>query len=263
MGILNVTPDSFSDGGTYATEAAACARVDELLAEGADVIDVGGESTRPGSTRVPPAEQRRRVEPAIRHAHACGAMVSVDTTSREVAAAALDVGASIVNDVSCLADPELASIAASRSAALIIMHSRGSMEKMAGFSAVPENAYPDPALEVSLELAAARDRAVRAGLSADMVLVDPGLGFHKSARHSYAVMKGLASLVGLGAPVVIGASRKSFLSRDVDAPATSRIGGSIAACLAGARAGAVVLRVHDVLATRQALAVEAAIEGGG
>ncbi|MCC6648198.1 MAG: dihydropteroate synthase [Polyangiaceae bacterium] len=259
MGVLNVTPDSFSDGGVCEGERAACARVDELMGEGADLIDVGGESTRPGAAPVPAGEQRRRVEPAIRHARARGAVVSIDTTSRDVAAAALDLGASIVNDVSCLADVGLAALTASRGAALIVMHSRGSMEAMRGFSDVPEDAYSDVALEVALELAAARERAVRAGMPPELVLLDPGLGFHKSARHSYAVLARLPSLVGLGAQVVVGASRKSFLARDVGGSPTSRLGGSVAAALAAARAGAAVVRVHDVHATRQALAVDAAL----
>lgn len=258
-----MTPDSFSDGGQFDGEREACARVEALLAEGADVIDVGGESTRPGAAPVAPKEQRRRVEPAIRHAHALGATVSIDTTSREVAAAALDVGASIVNDVSCLGDAELATLCASRDAAIIIMHSRGSMTTMAGFSTVPEDTYRDPGLEVATALAAAKTRAVKAGMADELVMLDPGLGFHKSANHSYALLKTLPSLVALGAPVVVGASRKSFLSRDVASPPAERMGGSIAASIAAARAGAMMLRVHDVLATRQALAVDAAIAGGG
>ncbi len=263
MGVVNVTPDSFSDGGLHSDERAACARVDQLLAEGADVIDVGGESTRPSSTPVPATEQRRRIEGVVRHGHARGAIVSVDTSSREVAAAALDLGAALINDVSCLADVGLAAVTASRGAGLVVMHSRGSMQVMPGFSSAPEDSYSDAALEVSLELAAARDRAVQAGVQTELVLVDPGLGFHKSARHSYAVLKGLPALVGLGAPVVVGASRKSFLSRDVEAPPGARLGGSVAAALFAARAGAAMLRVHDVLATRQALAVDASIEAGG
>lgn len=263
MGVLNVTPDSFSDGGRFVDGPSWRARVDAMLEEGVDIIDVGGESTRPRAPRVPATEQMARVlEPIRWAARERGAVVSVDTTEPAVAAAALDAGAAIVNDVSCLADLELARVAASARATLVIMHSRGPMASMAGFSVAAEDAYADVVSDVAHALGDARGRAVAAGVPEGDVWLDPGLGFHKSAAHSYALLRSLSTLVALGAPLVVGASRKSFLARDVAAEPADRIGGSIAAALAAVRAGASVLRVHDVRATRQALAVDAAIRGG-
>ncbi len=261
MGVLNVTPDSFSDGGRYLASEAAEGRIEALLDEGADVIDVGGESTRPGAVPVPADEQLARVLGPIRAACQRGAVVSVDTTSPAVARGACEAGAVIINDVSCLADPGLARVARDQGAWLLVMHSRGAMGSMAGFSAYPEGGYGDVVAEVHDELARARGRALAEGLDPGRFWVDPGLGFHKSAAHSYALLRGLERLADLG-PVVVGASRKSFLARDVAAPPAERLGGTVAACLAGARRGAAALRVHDVRAVRQALAVAAAIEGG-
>lgn len=258
MGILNATPDSFSDGGRYPSEAALAQRIDELLAEGADVIDIGGESTRPGAPPVSADEQKARVLGAVASASRRGALVSIDTTLPEVAAAACAAGARIVNDVSCLADRALARVAREHQAALLIMHSRGSMTAMAGFSSYPAHGYDDVVGEVHDELARARRAALDEGLAPEQVWVDPGLGFHKSAEHSYALLRHLERLSDLG-PVVVGASRKSFLARDVTAAPAERLGGTVAACLAAARRGAAMLRVHDVRAVRQALAVERAI----
>ena len=151
MGVLNVTPDSFYDGGRHATPEAAARRIDELLAEGADILDIGGESSRPGAEPVPAAEQIRRIEPAVRYAVDRGALVSVDTTSPEVAEHALRLGAVLVNDVSCLADPELAAVCARFGSGLVIMHSRGPMSKMPGFSQYPETGYRDVVAEVDAE----------------------------------------------------------------------------------------------------------------
>jgi dihydropteroate synthase len=260
MGVLNVTPDSFSDGGRYLSKEDARARIDRLLEEGATIIDVGGESTRPGARPVSAPEQIARTLDAVRYAaQERGAIVSIDTTSPDVAVAALEAGAQVVNDVSCLADPRLAEVAASRGALLVIMHSRGAMAEMPGFSTYASDAYGDIVEDVARELSAARDRAVGAGVSRDDVFLDPGLGFHKNASHSYELLARLSELSSLGAPLVVGASRKSFLARDLGVPAKDRIGGSIAAALSAARSGAAVLRVHDVLETRHALAVEAAI----
>ncbi|RYE94685.1 MAG: dihydropteroate synthase [Myxococcales bacterium] len=259
MGILNVTPDSFSDGGRYLDPSAADARVAQLLDEGADLIDIGGESTRPGSTAIDADEQLRRVLGPVARAAAAGAIVSIDTTLPAVARAACEAGAVIVNDVSCLADPDLARVAREADGWLLVMHSLGAMAAMPGFSSSPESLYKDVVAEVTSALASARARALAAGLPADRFWVDPGLGFHKSAAHSYALLRHLESLRALG-PVVVGASRKSFLARDVAAPPDGRLGGTVAAGLAAARRGAAVLRVHDVRAMRQALAVERAIE---
>jgi dihydropteroate synthase len=259
MGVLNVTPDSFSDGGNY-TEADSCRlQIDRLLAEGADVLDIGGESTRPGAHAVPADEQIARVREAVRYAVAQGAIVSIDTTLPAVAEVALGLGATIVNDVSCLADVELARVVARHGHAdLIVMHSRGSMTTMPGFSQQPSTSYTDVVSEVARELGAARARALAVGVPEAALYADPGLGFHKSAEHSYTLLRRLRDLSSLG-PLVVGASRKSFLNRDVATPPADRLGGTIAACLVARQLGAAVLRVHDIAAVRQAFAVTDAL----
>lgn len=254
MGICNVTPDSFSDGGLHLSAEAARARVDALLAEGADVIDVGGESTRPGSTPVPAREQLARVLEVVRYA-ATKACVSIDTTSPEVAAACLDAGASVVNDVSCLRDEGLAKVAAANGAALVLMHARATQAAMTGFSAWPDDAYGDVVSDVLREWGDAASRAERLGVARDALVMDPGLGFAKNARHSTELLRRTAELVrALDVPVLVGASRKSFLAAaDRDAAPAERLGASVAAAVFAARAGAAMLRVHDVRATRQAI----------
>jgi len=253
LAVLNVTPDSFYDGALYQHVDRARHRIDQLLEEGADIIDVGPESTRPGSTPVSPREQLERAAPVITHAVQCGALVSIDTTNAEVARAALELGAHLVNDVSCLANPELAKVAARFEADLIIMHSRGSMANMAGFSAYAEHAYSDVVAEVQREWALAQRRALSEGLTMSRVWFDPGLGFHKSAQHSWTLLRQLEEFESLGAPMVVGPSRKSFLGTlDGSAP-SGRLGGTIAACLRAVDAGASMLRVHDVHDVKQAL----------
>jgi dihydropteroate synthase len=262
MGVCNVTPDSFSDGGRYLGAAEACARVEELVAEGADFVDVGGESTRPGAPPVPAREQLARVLDVVRCAVERGACVSIDTASAEVAAACLDAGACLVNDVSCLRDPELARVAAGAGAAYVLMHARGTQEQMRGFSEYDDDAYGDVVADVLREWGEAAARAEQAGLARDALLMDPGLGFAKNARQSMELLRRTAELVrGIQAPVVIGASRKSFLAQiDPDARPTERVGASIAAALHAAGAGASVLRVHDVRATRQSLDLVSAVK---
>jgi len=253
--VLNVTPDSFYDGGRYASEAEARARIDRLLAEGATVIDIGAESSRPGSEPVPAGVQIDRLKAALRYAVERGAVTSVDTTSPEVAERALALGARIVNDVSCLADAELARVTAQAGATLVLMHSRGPMSKQAGFSLYPDSGYGDVVADVRAEWRAARDRAVAAGLPREDVWFDPGLGFAKNARQSFELLARLAELTDEGVPIVVGASRKSFIaSVDGSAP-EDRLGGTIAAGLLAVERGASVLRVHDVLPARQALDV--------
>jgi dihydropteroate synthase len=253
MGICNVTPDSFSDGGRYLDADAARARVDELVSEGADLIDVGGESTRPGAAPVPAREQLQRVLAVVRYAADRGACVTVDTTSPEVAAPCLDAGACAVNDVSCLRDEELARVTAASGAALLLMHARGTQDQMRGFSQYPDDAYGDVVDDVLREWGEAADRAVAAGLARAALVMDPGLGFAKNARHSLDLLARTGELVErLDVPVAIGASRKSFLG-DRDAPPSARIGASIAAAIHAAAAGAAIVRVHDVRATRQAI----------
>jgi len=256
MGVLNVTPDSFYDGGRYTSESAVLARIDELIGEGADVIDIGGESSRPGAEPVSGAEQIRRIEPAVRHALERGrALVSIDTTSAEVAARMLELGAHLINDVSCLADPELARLSARHGALLVVMHSRGPMSKMKGFSKYPEDGYADVVGEVRSELESARARALAAGMPASDVIWDPGLGFSKSARQSFELIARLGELAAGGVPIAIGPGRKSFIASLDQAPAEKRLGGTVAACLCAVEHGARMLRVHDVAEVGQALAV--------
>jgi dihydropteroate synthase len=262
MGILNVTPDSFSDGGAHLPAEAARARIDALLAEGADLLDIGGESSRPGSEPVPAPVQIERIEPAVRHALARGAVVSVDTASPEVANFVLELGAHAINDVSCLNDVELGAVAARHEAVLIVMHSRGPMSQMSGFSEYPDAGYRDVVGDVLAEWRSARDRAVAAGMPGEHVWLDPGLGFAKNARHSCELLARAAELSGEGVPVVLGPSRKSFLAAADGAPPGERLGGTIAACLLAVERGASVLRVHDVFAVRQALDVARAASPG-
>lgn len=255
MGVLNVTPDSFFDGGRYASPESARAQVDRLIAEGADILDIGAESSRPGAEPVPAAEQIDRLDASLRHAVSRGAVVSIDTTSPEVAERALALGARMVNDVSCLADPELASVTARAGATLVLMHARGPMSAQRGFSQYPDAGYADVTREVRAEWRSARDRAVNAGLAPEDVWLDPGLGFAKNARQSFELLARLDELAEEGVPVVVGPSRKSFIAAVDGAPAEERLGGTIAACLLAAERGARVLRVHDVRAVRQAFGV--------
>jgi len=262
MGVLNVTPDSFSDGGLYMGPEQAKKRVDELLAGGADLIDIGGESTRPGAPSVSAEEQIGRIEHALVYAaRERRALVSVDTTSSQVARYALSQGAAVVNDVSCLADDELARVVAESGGSLVIMHARGPMSQMPGFSNAPANAYGDIVRDVEIEWRVARERAVRQGLCEDEIVFDPGLGYMKNALHSLELLRRLGEFEKIGAPILVGPSRKSFIAKTTgrDAPPSERLGGTIAACLAAVDGGAAILRVHDVFEVRQALVVHQAI----
>jgi len=264
MGVCNVTPDSFSDGGLHFTHQAARDRVDELIAQGADVIDVGGESTRPGAVPVPADAQIGRVLDAVRYAASRGACVSIDTADPGVAAVALEAGACAVNDVSCLRDDGLARIVAGARAAYVLMHARGTQSAMPGFSRYPDGAYADVVRDVVAEWEEAALRACSLGVAREALVMDPGLGFAKNARQSGELLARVGEIVrAVGAPVAIGASRKSFLTMvERDAPPGERIGASIAAALHAARAGAAMLRVHDVRATRQAIDLDRALTGG-
>jgi len=255
MGVLNVTPDSFFDGGRYVEAEAARARVDRLLTDGADIIDLGAESSRPGAVAVPAAAQLDRLSAALEYAVSRGAVVSIDTTNPEVADHALRRGARLLNDVSCLADPELADAAARHRATLVLMHARGAVGQMKGFSDYPDAGYADVVADVRAEWRAARDRATARGLAPEDVWLDPGIGFAKNARQSFELLGRLEELTREDVPVVVGPSRKSFIAAVDGAPAEDRIGGTIAACLLAAERGARVLRVHDVKDVRQALGV--------
>jgi dihydropteroate synthase len=256
MGVCNVTPDSFSDGGRYLDRDRAQARVAQLIAEGADIIDIGGESTRPGSQPVPAKEQLARVLEIVRWA-AERVCVSIDTTSPEVAAACLDAGAHAVNDVSLLADPELASVTAGSGAALVLSHARAPQASMSGPGGWPLSAYDDVVREVLADWERAAQTAAEHGLPREALVMDPGLGFSKASRHSLELLRRARELVaGVGpdVPVLIGASNKSFLTLvDRDASASDRVGASVHAAVHAARCGVHIVRVHEVRATRQAL----------
>ncbi|MGH7575373.1 MAG: dihydropteroate synthase, partial [Longimicrobiales bacterium] len=260
-GILNVTPDSFWDGGRHAAVDAAVARAERLLEEGADLIDVGGESTRPGAVRVAPEVEAGRVLPIARELARRwpNVPVSIDTVKASVALEALDAGAAIVNDVSGLRiDAKLGNIVARAGAGIVLMHSRGAVERMASYDLAE---YGDDAVgEIVAELRAALGRAGDAGIAENAVVLDPGLGFSKRTEHSVAVIAGLERVVALGRPVMVGPSRKRFIGETAGGlPAHERLEGTIAACVAALLNGARLFRVHDVLATRRALDLAEAI----
>lgn len=253
LGILNVTLDSFSDGGLYFDEGRAAARAAEIAAEGGDAVDIGGESTRPGAGRVPPEEERRRVIPVVRRVRReqPGLRISVDTTRAAIAREAIDEGADIVNDISALTfDPEMARVVADSGAACILMHMKGTPRTMQ-----QDPSYDDLLGEISSFLDTAASRAVEAGIAPDRIAIDPGIGFGKSVAHNLAILAGLDRLCGLGYPVLVGASRKSFIGALTGLPVEERLEGSLAAGAAAVLAGASLLRVHDVGPTRRLLGV--------
>jgi dihydropteroate synthase len=265
MGVVNVTPDSFSDGGRWAEPDTAIAHARDLLAEGADILDIGGESTRPGATRPLVEEELARVIPVIRALAAEGAVVSVDTMRAEVAAAALAAGAELVNDVSGgLADPRILDVVADAGAPYVAMHWRAHSDHMRDFAVYDG---PGGVVEaVRAELAARVDAMLAAGIAAERIVLDPGLGFAKRARHNWELLAGLDRIADLGHPVLVGASRKSFLGELlVDADGAPRgVDGREAANTAVtvhlARAGVWGIRVHDVRASHDALRVVARLE---
>ena len=258
MGILNVTPDSFSDGGRYFEPQAAIARGRQLLEEGADLIDLGAESTRPGSQPVPAAEQWRRLEPVIaalrEEPSAC---LSVDTASAEVAERALRLGVELVNDVSALGDPRMASVVAAAGAGVVLMHMRGTPVDMQR-----DPRYRDASDEVTAWLAERRRLALAAGIEDERIALDPGIGFGKALEHNLDLLSRLGELVALGRPVLVGVSRKSFIGRLLDdAPVHDRLEGGLAAAAIAVFEGAAVVRTHDVASTRRALTIASAIRG--
>ncbi|HEY5998063.1 MAG TPA: dihydropteroate synthase, partial [bacterium] len=260
MGIVNVTPDSFSDGGAFFDAGVAVEHGLRLASEGADILDVGGESTRPGAAPVPVEEELRRVVPVVRGLAArCRLPISVDTTKAAVARAALEAGAAIVNDVSALRfDPELGRVAAAAGAAVVLMHMQGEPRTM---QQAPH--YDDLLGEVRAGLAAALARAEAAGVDPARTLVDPGIGFGKTLEHNLELLRRLGELAGLGRPLLVGPSRKAFIGKITGLPPGERVEGTIAACCLAAANGAHVVRVHDVAAARRALAVADAVLAGG
>jgi dihydropteroate synthase len=262
MGVLNVTPDSFSDGGCYADPAEAVAHGLEMAAAGADYVDVGGESTRPGADRIDAQEECRRVLPVIAELAAAGVRVSVDTTRAEVAEAALAAGAVLVNDVSGgLADAGMAKLVADAGVPWVLMHWRGHSRDMYAAAV-----YDDVVTEVCTELSARVDDAVAAGVDPAQLVLDPGLGFAKNSAHNWALLAGLDRLVALGLPVLVGASRKTFLGRLLAGPdgqlrpVEGREAATLALTVVAAEAGAWGVRVHDAAASVDAVRTVAAVQ---
>ncbi len=259
MGIVNITPDSFYDGGRYADTETAVARGIALAEEGASLLDVGGESTRPGSEEVPASEEIRRVVPVIRALNErLDIPVSIDTRKADVAAAAVEAGASVINDVSGLThDPHLAGVAAATGAGLVISHTRGTPKEMQSMAD-----YADVTAEVRDELAGAATRAVAAGVSREKIVLDPGIGFGKTTTHNLRLLGHLFELRSTGFPILLGPSRKSFIGAILDLPAEERLEGTIAACVLAVRSGADIFRVNDVRSVLRAVRVAEAIESG-
>ena len=258
MGILNVTPDSFSDGGRHLAVDAALARAAAMVEEGANIIDVGGESTRPGAQAVSDEEQCRRVLPvleALRKQLPAHVVLSIDTRSSTVAAAALSAGAHLINDVSGGRDPRLLQLAARESAALVLMHMQGEPESM---QEAPS--YQDVVAEVLAGLLAAARAAEAAGVARDSILIDPGIGFGKTREHNLRLLAGLSQFVATGYPVLLGTSRKRFMGAICrETSPHDLVGATCATTALGVAAGVRVFRVHDVRPNRQAAEVAWAI----
>jgi dihydropteroate synthase len=259
MGIVNVTPDSFSDGGRWLDPGAAIAHGLRLEAEGAEILDIGGESTRPGADPIGVDEELRRVIPVIAAlARQARVPISIDTRNAEVMHRAADVGAGIINDVAALGyDPNALRVAAETGLPVVLMHAQGDPRTMQ-----VDPRYDDVVLDVYDWLEARIAACEAAGIGRERIVVDPGIGFGKTVGHNLALLSSLSIFHGFGCPVLLGASRKSFIGRlSGGAPADRRMPGSVAAALLGAVQGVQILRVHDVAATRQALAVWEAAQG--
>lgn len=255
LGILNVTPDSFHDGGADASPDAAAARARRMADEGADAIDVGAESTRPDARPVTAAAEIARLTPVLERMQGLGVPVSVDTTKARVAEAAIALGARIVNDVSGLQrDPEIADVCAEGGAALIVMHMRGEPGTMKDLAH-----YDDVVAETIRFLGGAVEEAVRRGVPEARILVDPGIGFAKTAEHNLEILRRLGEYRALGRPVVLGASRKSFLAAYDGRSTDDRLAGTLATSVIGVLAGVDVLRVHDVRENRRAVLTAEAV----
>lgn len=256
MGVINITPDSFSDGGLYFHKDKALERGLQLVREGSDIIDVGGESTRPGSDPIPAEEEIRRVIPAITALRKqTEALISIDTTKSQVARAALDAGADIINDISSLRfDPQMATLAAQKDVPIILMHMKGTPKTMQ-----VQPTYEDVQQEVKDFLKKSIDRARAAGIKKEKIIIDPGIGFGKRLKDNLVLIKNLHTLEELDRPICIGVSRKSFIGTILDVPPEERLEGTIASAILSVFQGAHILRVHDVAAVKRAVRVAEAI----
>ncbi len=258
MAIVNATPDSFSDGGQHGRPAEAIARCEQAVAEGADILDIGGESTRPGSAPPGTAEELRRVLPVLRHAVTLGVPVSVDTSDVDVMRQALDLGVDIVNDVRALARPGARDLLAAHGrAGVCLMHMRGEPVDMAQHAV-----YGDVVAEVAQELGERLAQVTAAGVAAERIVLDPGYGFAKTAAHNLSLLARQSELLRLGRPLLAGLSRKGTLGLITGRPVAERLASSLAAALAAVNQGAAVVRVHDVAATVDALKVWQAASSG-
>ena len=260
MGILNVTPDSFSDGGRFLDRATAVTHATRLVDDGADILDIGGESTRPGSTPVSADEELERVHPVIERLAELhpGVPVSIDTRKADVAAEALDAGATIVNDVSGGADPAMFDVVRDRGAAVVLMHMQGDPGTM---QRAPH--YDDVVGEVHEYLRQRIEAAELAGIDAERIAIDPGIGFGKDLDHNLELMHGVDALLDLGRPVVVGPSRKQFIGTILDLPEEERVEGTVGAVVWMVVRGAHVVRVHDVREVARAVRVSDAIARAG
>lgn len=256
MGILNITPDSFSDGGRYLGPNAAIKYARDMIAAGANLIDVGGESTRPGAEPISPATEAGRIVPIISQLAEKGVTVSVDSRNASTMQEAVQAGAAIVNDVSALSyDPSALSAATALGVPVILMHSRGDPKTMQD-----QTRYEDVVLDVYDALSARIECAVSAGITRDRIMIDPGIGFAKTPKQNFALFRWLALFHGLGCPIVIGASRKSFIGAiSGEKEPSRRVPGSLTAAVMALEKGAQVLRVHDVVETKQAISVWQAV----
>ncbi|MGB6008543.1 dihydropteroate synthase [Castellaniella sp.] len=255
MGIVNVTPDSFSDGNAHFRADQAIAHGLRLIREGADLLDIGGESTRPGAQAVPANEEWRRILPVIQGLRDGGVPLSVDTCKADVMRRAVQAGADMINDISGFAAPDAVDAVRDAGCALCLMHMRGEPRTMQ-----QEPVYDDVVAEVRDYLAAGARRLRDAGIAAERIVLDPGFGFGKTVAHNYALLRHLPQVMGGDYPSLVGVSRKSMIGAVTGRPAAQRLGGSVAAALAGAARGAHILRVHDVADTVDALRVWAAVE---
>ena len=256
MGVINITPDSFSDGGKYHDPESAAARARELVAEGADILDIGAVSTRPGAPAISDSEEKRRLIPALEKIlRSVSIPVSIDTTSPAIARKSLELGAHIINDVSGLKDsPEIAGLCAQTSAGLVLMHRRGNSKTMQDLAN-----YSDVVGEVKAELAESVQIARRAGVAEESLIVDPGIGFAKTPAQNLEILRRLKEFKELGLPVMVGTSNKSFIGDVLKREISERKIGTIASCVLAVREGARILRVHDVRSAKDAAVMTLAV----